>query len=108
MKLVRLGLVNRLARHREQLHAATVDADLELASAVVAEQSRGEPINHKSDVFSFAAVLYEMLTGKPAFTGNNVLHVLDEIRNVDADRYAAALPEPFASILRDSFVRDVR
>jgi serine/threonine protein kinase len=50
------------------------------------EQSRGEPATSKSDVFSLAAVLYEMLTGQPAFTGENVLQVLDQIRNATPDR----------------------
>ena len=70
------------------------------------EQSRGEPATPKSDVFSLAAVLYEMLTGQPAFTGENVLKVLDQIRKVAPDHYAAEVPEPFRTILRASFVRD--
>jgi alkyl hydroperoxide reductase subunit AhpC len=72
------------------------------------EQSRGEPATPRSDVFSLGAVFYEMLTGKMAFTGNNVLQVLDQIRNVNPDRYAADVPEPFAAILRGALARDAR
>jgi alkyl hydroperoxide reductase subunit AhpC len=72
------------------------------------EQSRGEPLTPKSDVFSLGTVLYEMLTGRPAFTGENVLQILDQIRNVDPDRYVTEVPQPFSDILRRAFVREAR
>ena len=31
------------------------------------EQVRGLPVDHRSDIFSFGAILYEMLSGKKAF-----------------------------------------
>ena len=34
------------------------------------EQVRGKPVDHRSDIFSFGAILYEMLTDKPAFSGD--------------------------------------
>jgi len=33
------------------------------------EQLRGKPVDHRSDIFSFGAILFEMLTGKRAFRG---------------------------------------
>ncbi len=70
------------------------------------EQSRGQGATPASDVFSFAIVLYEMLTGRQAFTGETVLHLFHEIQNVDSGRYAAEVPEPFAGILREALTRE--
>jgi serine/threonine-protein kinase len=70
------------------------------------EQSRGEPSTPASDVFSYALVLYEMVTGRMAFSGQNVLQVLDMIRDVVPERLAADVPDPFQKILLRSLVRD--
>ena len=39
------------------------------AGYISPEQIRGQPADSRSDIFAFGAVLYEMLTGKRAFTG---------------------------------------
>ncbi|MEJ7849650.1 MAG: protein kinase [Pyrinomonadaceae bacterium] len=43
------------------------------------EQVRGKPVDHRSDIFSFGAVLYEMLSGKRAFTGETAIETLNAI-----------------------------
>lgn len=72
------------------------------------EQTRGEPATAASDVFSYSLVLYEMLTGRTAFSGENVLQILSQISNVDPNRYAAEVPEPFSEILRKGLVSESR
>ena len=43
------------------------------------EQVRGEPIDHRSDIFSFGAVLYEMLSGRRAFSGDTAVETMTAI-----------------------------
>lgn len=43
------------------------------------EQIREEPLDARSDLFSLAAVTYELLTGKPAFGGTNVADTFTEV-----------------------------
>jgi eukaryotic-like serine/threonine-protein kinase len=45
------------------------------------EQVRGSPVDRRSDIFAFGAVLYEMLCGRRAFVGASAADVLSAILN---------------------------
>ena len=59
------------------------------------EQVRALPVDHRSDIFSLGAVLYEMLTGVRAFTGASAVETMNAILKEDPPeltRSNAALP----------------
>ena len=59
------------------------------------EQVRGEPADARSDVFSFGAVLYEMLTGRPAFKEQSTAETMHAIlRDEPPNLVEAQEPSP--------------
>lgn len=57
------------------------------------EQTRGEEVDQRSDIFSFGVLLYEMLTGKLPFQGEYEQAITYSIANED--------PEPITSLRED-------
>ena len=53
------------------------------ASYMSPEQAQGQPLDARSDLFSFGAVLYEMLRGAKAFPGNSTADVLSAVLRDD-------------------------
>ena len=67
------------------------------------EQVRGRDVDHRSDVFSFGAILYELLAGHRAFTGDSAVETMNAILKEDPPeltRANAALPPALDRIVR--------
>jgi Tol biopolymer transport system component len=47
------------------------------------EQVRGEPADHRSDIFAFGAVCYEMLAGRHAFSGTSAFERMQAVLQQD-------------------------
>ncbi len=62
------------------------------------EQARGKTVDRKTDIWAFACVLYEMLTGKQAFSGETVTDILGAIVRAEPDW--TLLPATTPSIVR--------
>jgi len=73
------------------------------------EQARGEPLDHRSDLFSLGSVLYALCTGHPPFKANKTLGVLKRVCE-DTPRpireINAAIPEALAGLIDRLLVKD--
>jgi serine/threonine protein kinase/Tfp pilus assembly protein PilF len=62
------------------------------------EQARGEQVDERADIFSFAVILYQLLTGRLPFRGANAVALLHAMQLVDPEPMREARPEIPASL----------
>jgi len=84
------------------LHGATTNQTGSLigtAAYMSPEQANGQPVDKRSDVWAFGCVLYEMLTGKRAFTSDDVSGVVRSVVHESPDW--TAWPDTVPSHIRE-------
>ena len=81
-KLLDFGLA-KLVRVDADATRTLDGAVLGTAGYMSPEQAQGQPLDARSDVFSFGAVLYEMLSGSRAFSGSSTAVVLSAVLRDD-------------------------
>ena len=72
------------------------------------EQAKGREADKRSDIWAFGAVLYEMLTGRRAFDGEDMTDVLGAVTRLEPDWKAlpADVPPPVRTLLESCLVKD--
>ena len=78
------------------------------AAYMAPEQARGKVVDRRADIWAFGVVLYEMLSGKRAFEGDDVSITLASVLKDDVDWNAlpADLPAPVIRVLRRCLDKD--
>src|SRR2546425_4391510 len=106
VKVLDFGLAKPLEEPNQDLSNSptfrmlATDAGVILGTAAYMspEQAKGLKVDQRTDIFSFGAVLYEMLTGKPAFNGDSVSDILAAVLRIEPDW--TRLPKDTATAIR--------
>jgi serine/threonine protein kinase/cytochrome c-type biogenesis protein CcmH/NrfG len=96
-----------LTQEAQQL--STPGAPMGTLAYMSPEQARGEELDARTDLFSFGAVLYEMVTGRMAFSGNTAATVHEAILNrapVPVGRLKPELPPKLEEITNKALEKD--
>ena len=74
------------------------------------EQARGKAVDKRTDIWAFGCVLFEMLTGGPAFGGETTTDTIAAILERDPDWSAlpSSVPPFVRDLLRRSLTKDLR
>jgi non-specific serine/threonine protein kinase len=82
VKILDFGLAKRATKPRAQPDMqleTTADPPSGTVRFMSPEQALGQPLDHRTDIFSLGVLLYEMATGRAPFSGSNAAETTDQI-----------------------------
>ena len=78
------------------------------AAYMAPEQAKGKPVDKRADIWAFGCVLYEMLTGRRAFSGEDVSDTMALVLTKEPEWSALPpnVPAPLARLVRRCLQKD--
>jgi serine/threonine protein kinase/tetratricopeptide (TPR) repeat protein len=100
-----------LAKAKRDVTLTQAGSTLGTIAYMSPEQAQGKEADHRSDIFSFGVVLYEMIAGQLPFKGEHEAAVIHSIVNDTPEplaRYKSDVPEEFQKIVSKAMEKDLR
>jgi len=70
------------------------------------EQVKMQPVDQRSDIFSFGSVLYELVSGKRAFTSDNAIGIMHAITSSEPEPLPAGVPRGLVQLLQRCLAKE--
>jgi len=87
-------------------HSTALGMIMGTAAYMAPEQAKGRPVDKRADIWAFGVVLYEMLTGRRAFEGDDVSSILAAV--IQSEPRWDSLPANVRRLLESCLEKDPR
>jgi len=99
VKLLDFGLAKLVEASDMDVTRTVAGTVIGTAAYMAPEQAEGKPLDARSDIFSFGAVIYELIAGHRAFQGESMASVLSAVLRDEPPPLGASAPPGLESIL---------
>ncbi len=99
VKLLDFGLAKLAANGSADVTRTLAGSVIGTAAYMAPEQAEGRPLDARSDIFSFGAVVYELITGRRAFPGDSIASVLTSVLRDEPSPLGSMAPPGLEPIL---------
>jgi serine/threonine protein kinase len=106
VKLLDFGIAKALGDGPETTKSGTMKGKY---AYMAPEQTEGDNIDHRSDIFACGIVLHEVLTGRRLFKGNNDVQTIERVRRCEVPRPSlqnSAVPPELDAIILKALARN--